>query len=116
MREAGAAWLIRSAGAAAFVVAACASSGASAQQTRDLRICATQTENLADQIARNFAMQGEAEAAFVANRLRERGILLGTDGPHHNVIKIRPPMPFTESDGDLVVEELERAVGALDAR
>lgn len=58
----------------------------------------------------------DAEAAFVANRLRERGILLGTDGPHHNVIKIRPPMPFTESDGDLVVEELERAVGALDAR
>ena len=27
--------------------------------------------------------------------MRERGILLGTDGPFHNVLKIRPPMPFT---------------------
>ncbi|MEP7087074.1 MAG: aminotransferase class III-fold pyridoxal phosphate-dependent enzyme, partial [Gemmatimonadota bacterium] len=36
-----------------------------------------------------------AEASFVANRMRERGILLGTDGPYHNVVKIRPPMPFT---------------------
>ena len=37
-----------------------------------------------------------AEASFVANRMRERGILLGTDGPYHNVVKIRPPMPFTK--------------------
>lgn len=50
------------------------------------------------------------EALFVANRMRERGILLGTDGPFHNVVKIRPPMPFTEADGDLVVDELERAI------
>ena len=31
------------------------------------------------------------------NRMREHGILLGTDGPYHNVVKIRPPMPFDES-------------------
>jgi 4-aminobutyrate aminotransferase-like enzyme len=54
-----------------------------------------------------------AEASFVANRLRERGILLGTDGPFHNVVKIRPPMPFTISDGDLLVEELEAAIRQL---
>ena len=47
------------------------------------------------------------EAAFVANRMRERGILLGTDGPYHNVIKIRPPMPFTASDGHSLLAELE---------
>ena len=29
-----------------------------------------------------------------SNRMREQGILLGTDGPYHNVVKIRPPMPF----------------------
>jgi 4-aminobutyrate aminotransferase-like enzyme/Ser/Thr protein kinase RdoA (MazF antagonist) len=54
-----------------------------------------------------------AEASFVANRMRERGILLGTDGPFHNVVKIRPPMPFTASDGDLLVEELEAALRQL---
>jgi 4-aminobutyrate aminotransferase-like enzyme len=51
-----------------------------------------------------------AEASFVANRMRERGILLGTDGPYHNVIKIRPPMPFTAADGDSLLNELETAL------
>ena len=54
-----------------------------------------------------------AEASFVANRMRERGILLGTDGPHHNVVKIRPPMPFTAADGDLLVDQLEAAIRQL---
>jgi 4-aminobutyrate aminotransferase-like enzyme/Ser/Thr protein kinase RdoA (MazF antagonist) len=57
-----------------------------------------------------------AEASFVANRMRERGILLGTDGPHHNVVKIRPPMPFTAADGDLLVDELEAAFRQLPPR
>jgi 4-aminobutyrate aminotransferase-like enzyme len=53
------------------------------------------------------------EAGFVANRMRERGILLGTDGPHHNVVKIRPPMPFTASDAELLVDALDQALGDL---
>jgi 4-aminobutyrate aminotransferase-like enzyme/Ser/Thr protein kinase RdoA (MazF antagonist) len=53
------------------------------------------------------------EAGFVANRMRERGILLGTDGPYHNVIKIRPPMPFSMDDGELLVRELDRALDEL---
>ncbi len=47
------------------------------------------------------------EAAYVVNRLRELGILCGTDGPHHNVIKLRPPLIFSEADADLFVETLE---------
>jgi 4-aminobutyrate aminotransferase-like enzyme len=41
-----------------------------------------------------------AEASDVSNRMRDRGILLGTDGPFHNVIKIRPPMPFSAADAE----------------
>jgi 4-aminobutyrate aminotransferase-like enzyme len=48
------------------------------------------------------------EASFVANRMRETGILLGTDGPYHNVVKIRPPMPFNEGDADLLVAAMDR--------
>src|ERR1044072_2672027 len=48
-----------------------------------------------------------SEAARIVNQLRERGILLGTDGPHHNVIKIRPPMPFSEADADLLLTTFE---------
>jgi 4-aminobutyrate aminotransferase-like enzyme/Ser/Thr protein kinase RdoA (MazF antagonist) len=47
------------------------------------------------------------EAAYVVNRLRDRGILCGADGPHHNVIKLRPPLIFSEEDADLFVETLE---------
>jgi 4-aminobutyrate aminotransferase-like enzyme len=48
------------------------------------------------------------EASFVVNRLRDHGILLGTDGPYHNVVKIRPPMPFDESNADFLVVALEK--------
>jgi 4-aminobutyrate aminotransferase-like enzyme len=47
------------------------------------------------------------EADYVVNRLRECGILAGTDGPHHNVIKLRPPLIFSEEDADLFVRRLE---------
>jgi len=51
-----------------------------------------------------------AEASFVANRMRELGILLGTDGPWHNVVKIRPPMPFDLDDADRLVSAFERVL------
>jgi 4-aminobutyrate aminotransferase-like enzyme len=49
-----------------------------------------------------------AEATAIINKMREDGILLGTDGPYHNVIKIRPPMPFDLDDADRLVETLDR--------
>ncbi|HEX7330297.1 MAG TPA: aminotransferase class III-fold pyridoxal phosphate-dependent enzyme [Pyrinomonadaceae bacterium] len=50
------------------------------------------------------------EAARVVNQMRERGILLGTDGPHHNVLKIRPPMPFSQADADLLLTTLDETL------
>ncbi|HEV8599594.1 MAG TPA: aminotransferase class III-fold pyridoxal phosphate-dependent enzyme, partial [Gemmatimonadales bacterium] len=47
------------------------------------------------------------EASYVANRMRERGILLSTDGPFHNVVKLKPPLCFTRADADRVVETLD---------
>jgi 4-aminobutyrate aminotransferase-like enzyme len=47
------------------------------------------------------------QASYVCNRLRERGILTGTDGPFHNVIKLRPPLIFSDADADLFVTTLE---------
>lgn len=47
------------------------------------------------------------EASRVVNQMRERGILMGTEGPLHNVIKIRPPMPFSEADADRLVSTLD---------
>ena len=51
-----------------------------------------------------------AEASYVVDRLRERGVLTGTDGPLHNVIKVRPPLCFSESDADLFVSVLDEVL------
>lgn len=50
------------------------------------------------------------EAETIVNRMRDEAILLGTDGPHHNVLKIRPPMPFSHADADLLLGVLGRAI------
>ena len=52
-----------------------------------------------------------AQAAYVVNRLRDCGVLTGTDGPHHNVLKLRPPLIFSEEDADLFCATLR---GILD--
>lgn len=54
-----------------------------------------------------------AEATYVVNRLREEGILIGTDGPLHNVLKIRPPMPFTSGDASRLLDTLDRVLAEL---
>ena len=47
------------------------------------------------------------QASYVVNRLRDRGILAGTDGPYHNVIKLRPPLIVSEGDAALFCSTFE---------
>jgi 4-aminobutyrate aminotransferase-like enzyme len=44
----------------------------------------------------------------VVERLRECGILAGTDGPYHNVLKLRGPMVITRNDVDFFLETLDQ--------
>ncbi len=53
------------------------------------------------------------EATFVVNRMQARGILAGTDGPYHNVIKLRGPMPLTLDDADRIVQTMHQALREL---
>jgi 4-aminobutyrate aminotransferase-like enzyme len=59
---------------------------------------------------RDSLIPATQEAHRVVNQIREHGILLGADGPHHNVLKIRPPMPFSESDADLLLSTLDETL------
>lgn len=52
-----------------------------------------------------------AKATYMANRMRELGILMSTDGPFHNVLKIKPPIVFTQKDADFLTETMERVLG-----
>jgi 4-aminobutyrate aminotransferase-like enzyme/Ser/Thr protein kinase RdoA (MazF antagonist)/murein DD-endopeptidase MepM/ murein hydrolase activator NlpD len=56
------------------------------------------------------------EAAYVVERMRERGVLSGTDGPHESVLKLRPPLVLSEGEADLVVRELDLVLAEDGAR
>jgi 4-aminobutyrate aminotransferase-like enzyme/Ser/Thr protein kinase RdoA (MazF antagonist) len=53
------------------------------------------------------------EASEIVNRMKDRGVLLSTDGPLHNVIKIKPPLVFSRGDADLVVERLDAVLSGV---
>jgi 4-aminobutyrate aminotransferase-like enzyme len=57
-----------------------------------------------------------SEAADVVNQMKDRGILLSTDGPHENVIKIKPPLVFTHEDAVRVVGELDAVLAGVPPR
>ncbi|HHO55815.1 MAG TPA: aminotransferase class III-fold pyridoxal phosphate-dependent enzyme [Trueperaceae bacterium] len=47
------------------------------------------------------------QANEIVNQMKERCILLSTDGPNNNVIKIKPPIVFSKRDVDYVVDNLD---------
>jgi 4-aminobutyrate aminotransferase-like enzyme len=50
------------------------------------------------------------EATEIVDSMREMGVLMSTDGPLHNVIKIKPPMVLNEEDVDETLSKLDRAL------
>lgn len=52
-------------------------------------------------------------AKAVANALRRRRVLIGTDGPGGNVLKIRPPLPFGPAHAALFIETLAEVLEAV---
>ena len=57
-----------------------------------------------------------AQAHYVVNRLRDLGILAGTDGPHHNVIKLRPPLIFSACDAAFFTSTLATVLAETPAQ
>jgi 4-aminobutyrate aminotransferase-like enzyme len=51
-----------------------------------------------------------SEANDVINILRDRGVLVSTDGPFDNVLKLKPPIVFGRAEADILCEELEAAL------
>ena len=49
-------------------------------------------------------------AQLIKNELRQRHILISTDGPYDNVIKTKPPLQFTQQNALKVVEEIDRVI------
>jgi 4-aminobutyrate aminotransferase-like enzyme len=51
------------------------------------------------------------KTAYVVNRMKDHGILMSSDGPNHNVIKIKPPLTFTKENAKEVIFYLHKIFG-----
>lgn len=52
-------------------------------------------------------------ASTVQNKLREKHILVGTDGPFVNVIKVKPPICFTKENADELAESIDEILNKV---
>ncbi len=50
------------------------------------------------------------QADYIINRMKDYGILISTDGPLYNVLKLKPPIVFTEQNAAEVVEALGKVL------
>lgn len=61
-------------------------------------------------VDRDQRLPAPRQAAYVAERLRDLGVLVGTDGPDRNVLKLRPPLCLEPHDVDLLVAAFDRVL------
>ena len=59
-------------------------------------------------------MPAPDEAKFVVNQMKKRGILISSDGPDHNVLKIKPPLVFNRNNADYFLESFEAVMSEND--
>jgi len=51
--------------------------------------------------------EATALATHVKNHMRDKRILLGSEGPHDNILKIRPPLTIQPDDVDMIIATLD---------
>jgi 4-aminobutyrate aminotransferase-like enzyme len=50
---------------------------------------------------------GTAMAHYICNRMQEERILIGTEGPYSNVLKVRPPLTIERKDAENILLTLD---------
>jgi len=53
------------------------------------------------------------ETGVVVDGMRERGVLISRTGRNDNVLKIRPPLPFSKENADLLLNTLDHTLHSL---
>jgi 4-aminobutyrate aminotransferase-like enzyme/Ser/Thr protein kinase RdoA (MazF antagonist) len=56
-----------------------------------------------------------AAADYVKNRMREQRILMGTEGPADNILKIRPPLTIEAPDVQMILEVMEIVISEAES-
>lgn len=51
-----------------------------------------------------------AQTDYIADRMKDHGILMSTDGPDHNVLKIKPPIVFSKANAEELLLYLRKVL------
>jgi 4-aminobutyrate aminotransferase-like enzyme len=62
---------------------------------------------------RNSRAPAAMQTSRLINRLRDEGVLAGSEGVHGNIVKLRPPLVFRREHVDQAVSAFERSLNAL---
>lgn len=62
---------------------------------------------------RKTRLPAAAPTKRIINAMRDRGVLISRIGMHDNILKIRPPMPFTREHADLLIATLDDVITGL---
>ena len=67
------------------------------------------------ELVRDRATQQPAtkETKRIVNALREKRVLISSAGPNANILKIRPPLPFSKDNADLFLSAMDEVLAAL---
>lgn len=60
------------------------------------------------------ATRAPLDAGRIVDGMRDKGILIGSTGPRHNVLKIRPPLVFQEEHADMLLDALDQVLAGRD--
>ena len=61
----------------------------------------------------NQMIPASEEAKKAINLMRDRNILLSTDGPENNVIKIKPPLVFNRKNADYLLDSFDSVLSEM---
>jgi 4-aminobutyrate aminotransferase-like enzyme len=56
----------------------------------------------------------DRETKVIVEQMKKKGVLLGIDGPFHNVVKVKPPMVLTKKDVNFFVDALDEVLVSVD--
>ena len=67
------------------------------------------------EIIRGDGTEDSALCCYIKNKMRENRILIGSDGPKDNVIKIRPPLTIELEDAQMLIATMSEVLeGTVD--
>ena len=65
------------------------------------------------ELVRPDGSQATETCSYVKNRMRDHRILIGSEGPRDNVLKIRPPLTIDRDGTDMIVTVLDEVLAEI---